>query len=233
MNKKLKDMAIHAFVRSYAKKGPLQNFFVFGYGSLMYPSGVNGRGMDYYYDWDSLKLARLKGYKRGMYAGHSIVSYYGILPCEDKEHTINGILMKIHTGYDLAAFLLSEGTANIYKILFGDTMYDLVDVTEHTLPYEKLDLPKGSKVHTLVCDKDHGKGRDPYPGYQERVWQGIHIWGKEFSEEFLQTGGVNPFIVRKRRGKNRNRSTRKWGDAFSGIRGTRTQSVHSRRNTER
>ena len=94
MNKKLKDMAIHAFVRSYAKKGPLQNFFVFGYGSLMYPSGVNGRGMDYYYDWDSLKLARLKGYKRGMYAGHSIVSYYGILPCEDKEHTINGILMK-------------------------------------------------------------------------------------------------------------------------------------------
>lgn len=192
----IKEQMIRSFVKTYAKKGNLKDFFVFGYGSLMYPNGVNGRGMQHHYTWKDLILARLKGYKRGMFAGYGRVSFYGILPHEEKDYLINGALIQIHTGFDLACFLLSEGTAPVQERLFGRTMYKLVDVTDKIRPYEAIDhfIPKNASIHTLVCEQDYGggRGRRPYPGYQERVWLGIRLWGRDFVDEFLKTGGVNP-----------------------------------------
>jgi hypothetical protein len=198
------------FIMAEESKGDLENFFVFGYGSLMYPAGLNRRGMNKIYKWNDITLARLRGYKRGMFAGFADICFYGILPSEDPNYAINGTLVKIHTHRDYAFFSISEGIAEPQKHIFGYRMYDLVDVTTNIAPYERLKLPKGSRVYTLVCPEDRGEGvgRKPAGGYQESVWQGIRAWGKDFREEFLETGGVNPFlpVLRRKHVKKRTKS---------------------------
>ncbi len=194
ITKRFIEKCIRDYIKNFGGGGKLTSYFIFGYGSLMYPWGVNGRGMRHTYKWPDLQTASLDNFQRGMFAGYNKVSFYGILP--NKDHSMNGAIFQIHTRYDRAMFLLSEGAAAVQKLLFGKLMYKLTDVT----PYiSGVQLPENATVFTLVCDKDNGGGRTPYPQYQERVWLGIQKWGPDFLNVFQQTGGIRP---RKKKRKN-------------------------------
>ena len=38
--------------------------YFIGYGSLMYPDGINGRGMKHHYEWKDLIPVEVTGFKR-------------------------------------------------------------------------------------------------------------------------------------------------------------------------
>lgn len=156
----------------------MSKVFFFGYGSLMYPSGVNGRGMLHHYTKRDLFPAELVGFKRGMIAGYGEWLFYGIN--EDKDAEMNGTIMPIHDEYDLHALLRNEGALN-YK----NPMYIVEDVTDRVTSH-RIDTGN-TKILTLVNRrKDRGT---PYPGYCENVFKGIQYHGREFIDKFLETGG--------------------------------------------
>ncbi len=167
----------------------LTNYFVFGYGSLMYPWGINGRRMIHNYEWVDLQTATLSNFERGMFAGFDRYSFYGIIP--NGNHNMNGVVFKIDTKRDLHNFLMSEGAAQEQKGWFpgGKLTYNLKDVTHRI---SDVRLPRGATVYTLVCDRDESAGRPVRPGYRRNVWRGIEHWGSDFRREFLLTGGLQP-----------------------------------------
>ena len=92
--------------------------YFFGYGSLLIPMGINGRGMAYYYKMKDLAPAALTGYKRSMCAFFQGRNFYGLM--EDDEEvktpsTCNGIVFKIHDWYDYRALLGNEGATSAYR----------------------------------------------------------------------------------------------------------------------
>ena len=158
----------------------MKKLFFFGYGSLMYPHGINGRGMDYQYEWKDIYQARLNGFSRGMIAQYIDQLFYGIT--KDENSTINGTLMEMYSNHDIEALLRNEGALG-----YEHPMYEVEDVT-NVISCDSLDL-NNSKILTLTNNKI-GKGSH-YPNYTEHVYIGIQRHGKEFVREFLRTGGVS------------------------------------------
>jgi hypothetical protein len=154
----------------------------FGYGSLLKPRGINGRGMRYQYKEEDLILARLSGYERSMCGYFGQRNFYGLLPVRDA--SCNGIVFQIHTWRDYRALLTNEGATAMYK--FSRTYWPM-DVTHLT---KGMTVPKGYRVIALACREDNtGKGRVElsYIGF---CWQLAQRWGDEFAKEFLRTGGI-------------------------------------------
>ena len=158
----------------------MKRLFFFGYGSLMYPHGINGRGMNYQYVWEDIHKAKLDGFSRGMIAQYLDWLFYGIK--KDKNSSINGTLMEIHSRHDLEALLRNEGALG-----YANPTYKVEDIT-NSITCQSLDLDN-SKVLTLINNKI-GEGSH-YPNYTEHVYHGIQKHGEEFIEEFLQTGGIS------------------------------------------
>lgn len=73
--------------------------FIFGYGSLMYPDGINGRGMRCIYEYKDISQAQLNGYERGMYATWGNRLFYGIIKKENAY--LNGTVFEVYDLYDL------------------------------------------------------------------------------------------------------------------------------------
>ncbi len=174
-------------IKEHEKTAKLKNFFIFGYGSLMYPWGINGRGMSYRYGWSNIQTALLDNFKRGMFGSFDQVGFYGILA--NKYHHMNGVVFKIRTGYDLRQFLISEGAASGQAAWIKKLTYNVANVTRHVSGVE---LPPEARVYTLVCDVDNGTMFPPRRGYQAEVFKGIERWGNDFTRVFLSTGGVRP-----------------------------------------
>ena len=162
----------------------------FGYGSLMYPHGINGRGMLHKYINKDLTPVVVKGFKRSMCALVMYSSYYGIY--EDKNSAINGVIFPINSFYDLDALLYNEGAAPIvpgYVFPDGKTVYRTIDITD-TIPSK---VRKGRRVLTLLCDKLHVDPMQYNWRYIQRVHQGVEMYRTaEFMDDFLNTGGVHP-----------------------------------------
>lgn len=149
--------------------------YFFGYGSLMYPSGINPKGMKYKYDWQDLHPAILFDHIRGLYAC-CINNYYSIVPLDDK--FVNGVTFEIHSAEDFEKLLADEGAG---------LMYEVAEVTD------KIHQCFDGKVFTLVNRKDkivYGKG--PLKSYIRNVYKGIQILGPNFVSMFLETGGIKP-----------------------------------------
>ena len=72
-------------------------YFV-GYGSLMYPDGINGRGMRRFYQWDDLIPIVLQGFKRSFCALFKKLAFYGIYRQPNSE--LNAVAFKIQSIYD-------------------------------------------------------------------------------------------------------------------------------------
>ncbi len=149
--------------------------FIFGYGSLMYPAGINGRGMRKIYSWKDLEPTYLNNYERGWYAVYqNRYLFYGIIPKTGSR--LNGVLFRVHSKSDLLALNESELTGKVYQ---------LKDVTN------EVETNRIGKIKTYVTlpkalPKNNKRYRK-YPGYQNDVITGIEHWGKEFVEEFEKT----------------------------------------------
>jgi hypothetical protein len=161
-------------------KKPSNRTFFFGYGSLMYPEGINGRGMIHRYGWEDLSIARLKGFERSLCAHANRVLYYGLR--KEKNTLINGTVFEVFDDYDYTRLMISEGA----HPAFGQSMvYKSVDVTDKIFNF---DILEDMKVFAVIPIYPTDKGIIPVH-YVADVWFGIEKWGKDFQNEFARTGG--------------------------------------------
>ena len=183
--------------------------YLFGYGSLMYPAGVNGRGAMHTYTWNDLSLAVLQGFKREMCACFGWdrfgkgkkwfdkergLRFYGILP-EEKSHC-NGVIIPVHTFKDFLNIMHTENAVHITRTeWYDEATYYIDNVTKNVSP-----RPKNSRIYAVVCPEDRSEYGRWAPNYVTNVWNGVQFWGDEFIEEFLKTGGKMPRQVKEARG---------------------------------
>jgi hypothetical protein len=164
---------------------------MFGYGSLMYPNGINGRGLKHKYTWGDLSTATLIGYKRGMFAEYSGWRYYGIMKAN--KSTVKGVLIPIFSDLDLEALLINEGAHDIYKDTLRGKMYEAVDVTKTICRFSHL-IPATTPIYTLVSEVDKSKQGNITPWYVANVWAGVSRspWEKVFVRSLQRTGLIKP-----------------------------------------
>lgn len=161
--------------------------YVFGYGSLMYPSGINGRGMRHKYIWKDLSSAKIKGYRRGLFAAYAYQTFYGLMA--DSVKTTSGVLLPIFSRRDLNALWKNEGATkqcSMYRV-------KEVSVSIFSIPHTVHKVP----VYTLTNIKDRSNEGITPPWYVANVWKGIEPWGEEFRSQFVNTGGVKPGYAAK------------------------------------
>ena len=158
--------------------------YMFSYGSLMYPEGINGRGMMYNYTIKDLIPTVLRGYKRGPYglnANMAKESYYGIIRSDESE--VVGTLVPVYSQYDLKMLMGSELTFQFYDPEKSMYILEEVDVSS-----DSIDVP----VKTLVCNHDQVIQSRHMPmdkSYVERVYKTIvSYWGEDFAERCVETG---------------------------------------------
>jgi hypothetical protein len=161
--------------------------YVFGYGSLMYPSGINGRGMKHNYVWPDLCLASISKYRRGMYSGYSDLLYYGLLP-DESAHSTLGVIVPIFSEDDFTALKHSEGVSSKYE----EPMYEMTDVTNLVhLNVQWNNTIKPVYAFTNKHDKSINGGH-PLPWYVANVWCGIQPWGYYNVKAMENTGILVP-----------------------------------------
>jgi hypothetical protein len=169
--------------------------WIFGYGSLLIPLGVNGRGMQHQYAENDLFEATLKGYRREWNARLWSLSaqtepnrYLGLK--HDSLSTVNGVVFGINDLYDWESFLRSEASApNNPK-----PVYQMVDVTEQivfpqssrfNLNCFNLNL-RHERVFTCVTTTPSYQGLIP-PGYKKLIMRALTVRGPKFEKEFFRT----------------------------------------------
>jgi len=145
--------------------------YIFGYGSLIYADGINGRGLEKTYAENDLVVTRLKGYRREWNALDADGwTYLGL--AEDPDSGVNGVLFPLETDMtDIRDFDTSEAV---------HTLYELVDVTDLVEDYP------GSIVLTDITKHPKYGGKID-PDYQAMLAAGFAVRGPAFQEEFLRT----------------------------------------------
>jgi len=157
-------------------------YFV-GYGSLMYPAGINDRGMKKTYKWSDLIPITVKGFKRSFCSVYKDLAYYGVYTDENSE--LNAVAFKMDSHYDYTMLLLDEFAHPKFK----PAMYKIVDISDSVFGF---DFPADSKIMILETIKiENDLGYIPHY-YVNSVWDGIQHWGKAFHQRFVETGGINP-----------------------------------------
>ena len=168
-------------------KKPFKYFF--GYGSLMYPDGINGRGMEHEYTWNDLLPATLNNFQRDIFAEYMNILYYGIVPKAGSK--VNGVIFPIYSTRDLDALLMNERAHPYYDSTKRGRMYNVIGTSDYIC--DKLsDYPW--IIMTLI-NLSKPDGGNVFPWYIAHVWSGIQPWGKEFCDEFLLTGGMKPSMI--------------------------------------
>lgn len=148
----------------------LKTVWIFGYGSLIYPDGINGRGMKYHYNDNDLKEVILRGYKREWNALAFRTRYLGIV--KSQFHWVNGVIFQIHSQEDLEALKRSE---------MAGVVYDFVDVTENVEP-----KPNNSIILTCVTINPTREGHVA-PYYKDIIEYALKVRGKKFEDAFRRT----------------------------------------------
>jgi len=156
--------------------------YFFGYGSLLVPAGIHGRGMLARYKLTDLRTCTLNGYARSMCAYFGGRNFYGLL--EDEKAHCNGTVFKISDWYDYRALLTNEGATSKFRKF---RTYWPVDVTKLISSW---DVPKGHRVITLVCRHSRSNWGRTQRSYIKFCADAAGVWGEEFTAEFLNTGGV-------------------------------------------
>lgn len=162
----------------------MQETYMFGYGSLMFPEGTNGRNMVHNYCAEEFVIARLLNFERGAYLDWSGRRYYSL---KEKENAyVLGTVIKIDSEEDLDNLLKSERAVRYSPNSL--VAYEVVDVTKLML---KFVVPAGARVLTLIHPKElKAKDGELYTWYQQFVWEHIQeYYGDDFVKEFLTTGG--------------------------------------------
>lgn len=163
--------------------------YIFGYGSLMYPSGINGRGLTHKYIWEDLSTSTLFGYKRGMFACFRGLLYYGIMKAHNI--TVEGVLVPMFSKADFELLLINEAAHDKYKNTRDGKMYEIVDVTKSVCRYSYI-MPTAVPVYALVNKVDKSKQGRITPWYVANVWNGVLPWKHPFIDRLQHTGVVKP-----------------------------------------
>lgn len=165
--------------------------YMFGYGSLMYPSGVNGRGLNHRYVWDDLSRATLFDYKRGMFAGYYNMLYYGVM--KSNKSMVEGVLVPIFSKDDLESLLVNEGAHDVYTNTIEGKMYEVANVTKTICRFSQL-ISATTPIYTLVSKVDKSKQGHVTPWYVANVWAGVSKspWGEVFVKSLQRTGLIKP-----------------------------------------
>ena len=158
--------------------------YIFGYGSLIHPPGINGRGMWRQYEEKDLIECRLSAHQRCWNAHHKGELYLGLTRVPAiRETPINGVLFPIDK-IDVEAFMSSEGSSS----KSSDPVYELVDVTEHIHNFP----PGTERVLTCVTRKPSSEGAVSMR-YQHHIRRSLEHRGPEFAREFMETTDWNSF----------------------------------------
>jgi hypothetical protein len=130
----------------------MSRLFIFGYGSLIAASGVNGRNMRRRYTERDITECSLSGYSRALNAVFRTYDYehdldlsarfFGISPASSADQSVNGIVFELDRR-DIDPFIRSEG---------GDHVYDFRDVTAKIVfdHGQESPLKPGDKVYACI-----------------------------------------------------------------------------------
>jgi hypothetical protein len=176
--------------------------YFFGYGSLLTPIGIHGRGMLERYKFEDLIPCSLNGYARSMCAFFAGRNFYGLLE-DDKAHC-NGIVFKIRDWYDYRALLISEGATS--GMPFTNRTYWPLDVTKLISGW---DVPKDHRVVTLLCKHDRSSWGRVQRSYISLCDRAAEKLGPDFRKEFLKTGGI-PFEWKQMKAIAKRHNIRTW-----------------------
>ncbi len=145
--------------------------YIFGYGSLIYAGGINGRGLIKKYTEQDIIVTRLKGYRREWNAlDVDGWTYLGLV--EDQESTTNGVLFPLETDLtDIRNFDTSEAVHTLYELV------DVADLVE--------DFPGSVVLTDVIKHPEYGGKIDP--AYRAMIDAGLEIRGPVFREEFFRT----------------------------------------------
>jgi hypothetical protein len=164
--------------------------YIFGYGSLISPHGINGRGMERVYVKDDLIPAHLFNYHREWNTVFNGDLYLGLIKAptliiKDTLSPINGIIFPI-SQKDLVPFKISEGIGT----KFNAPMYKLVNVTTSICSkLHNILNPYKDRILTCVTVSPNSNGIIP-SHYFHTLEQGFDLWGPEFAQYFKDT--TNP-----------------------------------------
>lgn len=163
-------------------------YLFFGYGSLMYLSGINGRGLRHrYVKSNELIPITVKGLRRSMsaeyhYAKTMAVRFYSVYPV--KESATFGVLFKIHSLFDLYTLLKNTFSSPVIPSSFNP-LYSLYDISTN-VPNK---YRHGLHVFTLVCEEKEDRPDLYHSGYVKEVYENIP---RQWRKRFLKTGGIKP-----------------------------------------
>jgi len=160
------------------------NMLMFGYGSLMYPSGINGRGMTKAYHNRDIRFTRLSGYRRDLSVNYNGVFYYGME--QDAYSEVVGAIFEISNS-DLITLMHDE---RAYPAKTGNPMYALVDVTNKIC--DSFNLPVFSLVNDPYISKKSNRVKIQSSfhtyNYVHRVWKNIKHFDIALLTSMLRTG---------------------------------------------
>ena len=164
--------------------------FVFGYGSLMFPEGMNGRNMDYVYGEADIVPAKLSSYSRGIYAAWDYDLFYGII--KDDSSYLNGTIAPVYTSHDFQSLNISEKVAPGGHDITPPGNYAVRDVSELVTLQDgtpfKEKYPDGVCYSYVILKRNlHAEKHGETGWYEPYVDEGIKYHGDEFVEEFLKT----------------------------------------------
>lgn len=160
-----------------------QPLFIFGYGSLLSPQGINGRGMRHKYTMAELLPCRLNNYRRNMGGFYVYKNFYGILP--EEKAFCNGVVFPIHERWDYYALMHSEGaTKGMIMACVNAYLPKIV-----TKDISGVELPENAKVVAVVLERDRSLEGVASPNYIRLCEEGARAHGEDFLKEFYETGG--------------------------------------------
>jgi hypothetical protein len=153
--------------------------YIFGYGSLICPAGINGRGMSRIYTNKDLQLTTLIGFRREWNTIYYGNKYLGIVPnfdiCSLQCNEVNGVIFPI-SRKDLEPFKESEGINEIPPV------YTLTNVTSCITTK----LLIHDRILTCVTNNPSYNGTIP-PHYFPIIEEGFKLWGLQFKQQFENT----------------------------------------------
>jgi hypothetical protein len=151
--------------------------YIFGYGSLLYAKGINGRGMKRIYTDDDLIPCFLSGYERSWNAVHCGTRYLGIYP--NPTSSINGVIFPIDA-CDIDPFRESECSS----VTNPKPTYNIVDVAAQikTIP----SIADTNTIFTCVTANPSQKGTI-HPSYLRHINDALTVRGQQFANNFWLT----------------------------------------------
>jgi hypothetical protein len=154
--------------------------YIFGYGSLLFPLGINGRGLSRVYEDKDLIDAWITGYRREWNACWN-ERFLGLV--QDHARLVNGVIFPLNDK-DFSRFASSEGSS----LSNPNPVYKFVDIRIQLGidPEADVVLTPNDKVLACVTNKPSYEGKVS-ERYLNLIKLAAHSRGGSFESEFWAT----------------------------------------------